>query len=411
MPIVSRYEISRGRTSELDRTGAGRATITMIDTNGSLDPSGSSTDYDPMTPVAIGLENPVNGTAGTIFRGHVSRWSYDLYPTERYGIATIECVDGLEVLAATEMHPSPVGGTASFGGALGGALVMHEGNIVFPAADQVKHRIDLILDQTGWPAGLREVFTGNVPLKKTVYAPRTQVLTAIDDACDAEMPHVANRYISRDGKFVFHGRQPRFRPEVAEFHIAIWRAGDLSSVNADSTRALISGLVYDRDKDRVINSAQSSPEGIEDTDLPGQQVENVASIAAYGIRSWSADNLLTDGGYLTGNNDLDETKAFAQYFVDNYSQPQTQVRQIRFTSLQDDTSPYADRIWRILCNVDISDVIRLETVHHGGAGGFSEEDYFVEGIRYVVQPLNDEFLDVELILDVSPRSYYLTEVL
>ncbi len=399
MAIVSHYEIHRGRTSELERTDTGTATITMIDTTGALDPSGGSTDFDPMKPVAIALRNPVTGVSSTIFRGHVARWSYDMYPNEKYAIVTVDCVDGMDILAHTEITPSLVGATAAFGDAITSKQV---GNIVYLEDDQVAHRINQVLNECGWPAGEREVFSGNVKLQEAVYAPRSPALTVITDAADAEFPGVANFLISRDGKAVFHGRLARFQPDSAQYHIAKWRAGDMANVAADSSRAVIFALDYDRDKDKIINSSLATPKGIADKDIETLTYEDPSSIAAYGTRSWSAENLLTKQDYLGASTSKDATQKFAWHYTDNYATPRTRVNRITFKTVPT-SSTYAARVWAVMCGVDISDIIRLKTTHL--AGGF-DEDFFVEGIHYSVDPLNDQYLAVQLDLDVSPRSHY-----
>jgi hypothetical protein len=390
MPIVSHYEIQRGRSSELEQTGTGTATITMIDTNGSLDPSTGSTDFDPMKPVAIALTNPVTGTSSPIFRGHVARWSYDPYPTGTYATATLDCVDGMDVLAAIEMTPGDFGDISGAG---------TEGNIIYLAAEQVAHRIGEILDECDWPLGLREVFSGNVRLQPTTYAPRATALSAIFEAADGEHPGVANFFISREGKAVFHGRLARFRPLDAQYHISIWRAGDEAAVAADSSRAVIVDVDYDRDKDKIINSALATPQGIADEDIEGQRVQNTASIAAYGTRSWSAENLITASDHFGAATAEVATKKFATYYVNNFKDPRTRVNRISFSSRG---RPTDARVWAILCGVDISDIIRLTY------RGFVDEDFYVEAIHYDVSPLNDQYLDVQLDLDVSPRAHYNT---
>ncbi len=399
MAIVSHYEIHRGRSSELERTDTGTATITMIDTNGSLDPSGGSTDFDPMKPVAIALRNPVTGVSSTIFRGHVARWSYDMYPNEKYAIATVDCVDGMDVLAAVEMTPSPVATGAAFGDVIFDA---HAGNIVYYEDDQVAHRINQVLDECGWPAGEREVFSGNVKLQETVYAPRSPALTVITDAADAEFPGVANFLISKDGKAVFHGRLARFNPTDAQYKISTWRAGDMANVAADSSRAVIFALDYDKDKDKIINSALATPKDIADSAIEGQRVENTGSQSAYGTRSWSAENLLTLFGHNGNTTAAVETKKYATYYVNNYATPRTRVNRITFKTVPT-SSTYASQVWGVMCGVDVSDIIRLKTTHL--AGGF-DEDFYVEGIHYSVDPLNDQYLAVQVDLDVSPKSYY-----
>lgn len=402
MPIVASYEIHRGRDSEMAKTGTGRATITMIDTNGSLDPA-SSGSYHPMTPVAIGLTNPVTGGSSTIFQGNVAKWRYKMYPTERYGIATVDCVDAIDIFEATKMSSSAVGATPAFGDVI---TADNEGNIVFYEDNQVNYRINEVLDQLGWPAGPREIFTGNVRLKETVYAPATNsALTAIQDAADAEFPGIANFYIQKNGTPTFHGRLARFNPTDPQYGITTWKVGDVAAANADSSYALIFDLDYDEDKDRIINSASAMPEGIADSAIPGQLAEDAGSIASYGTRSWSAENLLTDHGWLTGYNALNETKAFANYHVDNYAQPKVRINRIRFQRI-DKNSTYGAAEWALLCGIDISDRLQVKTTHHGGAGGFNNVFYFVEGLHYSVKPLNADMLDVTLDIDVTPATYY-----
>jgi hypothetical protein len=410
--IVSSWSIDRGRSYELDQNSPGTAQVTLIDTTGELDPSGLAYTFNPTTPAAIALRNPVLGTDHTIFRGHLERINYDLYQTENYATVTLDLVDGLDRLANMEMYAG-VGHILTWGDA---AFVStaQDGDVWFDVDDTgnaVATRINKILDSAQWPGGLREIFSGNVGLQSTVYSYRTSAMTAIQDAADAEFPGVANVYVQGNGanagKLTFHGRLARFNPADAQYHIAIWRCGDMAAVAADSTRALIFELEYDRDAEKVINSAMSTPQNIADADVEAQRVEDAASIAAYGSRSISFDNLLTNSGFTTGNDANQETKLYGQYYVDNYATPRTRVNKITFKRVgpQD---PYAAALWRLMCNVEISDIIRLKTTHHGGAGGF-DEDFYVEGIHYNANPLSDQYVDVELSLDVSPRAYYDTD--
>src|SRR3989304_6079654 len=106
---VSGFSIERGRAYELDKSGTGTASVTIIDRNASFDPTNASGPFagklNPMKQAAIGLRNPVTGAWSTIFRGFVSRWGYDLYQTEDYNVVTLELVDGMDVLANAEMLP------------------------------------------------------------------------------------------------------------------------------------------------------------------------------------------------------------------------------------------------------------------------------------------------------------------
>jgi hypothetical protein len=407
--IVSKYSIDRGRSYELDSNSPGTAQITLIDVTGELDPTSGLYAFDPMTPAAIALHNPVLGTDHTIFRGHVQRIDYDLYQTETYATATVDLVDGLDRLAMMEMY-----GGQGFASEWGDFPVTGlDADISFYPNDTSSAcgtRINQILDQAGWPGGLREVFSGNVSLQAGLYAFRTSVLTALQDCADAEFPGVANIYVQKDGRFTFHGRLARFHDTDAQYHIAHWKVGDMAAVASDSTRAVIFSLEYDRDAEKVINSAIATPQNIPEVNINALRSEDAGSITTYGSRSISFENLLTAGdpdvglgyGYTAAADAA--TAKFAEYYVDNYSSPQTRVNKISFRSLPPD-DPYAAALWRLMCNVDISDRINLRTTHHGGAGGFND-DFYVEGLHYEVDPLSDAYLDVTLTLDVSPASYY-----
>lgn len=136
----------------------------------------------------------------------------------------------------------------------------------------------------------------------------------------------------------------------------------------------------------------------------GQTVTDSASLAQYGIRSWSALNLITDYGIIDASGDLEETRKFAQYYVSNYGQPQNRISEIGFRSMRPgDTG--ASENWRLLSLVDISDEVTV-TVASPGGGGFSAQPYFVEGIHEQVGPLTPDYDDVTLTLDLSPRAYF-----
>jgi len=401
--IVSGWSFRRGRNYELNKNSPGTATVTLIDTTSEIDPTNPAYAFDPGTPAAIALHNPVTQTDHTVFRGNISRLQYQLYPSEKYAVATLELVDGLDRLARTEMNAGQ-GVTIQWGYFPSAA---QPGDLFFITDDSgsaVANRINNVLNSAQWPVGLREIFSGNVALQQTFYAYRTPALNVILDAADAEFPGVANFYCQKDGRATFHGRLARFNPDDAQYHISKWRCGDTAAVQADATRALIFGLDYDQDVEKNINTAISTPKGIADADIAGQRVENAASIAAYGSRSISFDNLLTKKDHFDNSGANAATKKFATYYVSNYKDPRTRVNRIIFKRL-DPSHPNAQRVWQVMCNVDISDIIRLKTTHQGG--GF-DEDFYVEGITAEARPLSDDFDDVVMHLDVSPRAYYNT---
>ena len=231
--LVTGWQTSRGRQSELDKTGTGTSEVDMIDLAGILDPTNATGPFagklNPGLQAAIALRNPVTDTWSQIFRGFTGEWDGDLDPTARMQTVALQLADAFDVFTALEMTPGNQGDTAP---------AESEGDIYYAATTgirQVANRINQALDDAGWPAAWRRIFTGNVQLQGSTYARLDQLLTVIQDAADAEFPGVANAYMSKDGLVVFHGRFARFTPELyqspddasrdAGNSIVFWEAG------------------------------------------------------------------------------------------------------------------------------------------------------------------------------------------
>jgi hypothetical protein len=390
---VTGWTIDRGRTYELDTTDTGRASVQFVDRTGAFDPTGSPV-VDVMHHMAIAPLNPESGATKTLFRGFVSRVQWQPYVNERFANVTVDLVDGRAILAAAEMVPN---------GSFGDAVV--QGNIVFnadTATSAVYTRINKVLDQAGWPSALREIFSGNVGLQKTVYAPRASVLSVITDAADAEEPSASNVFVDKNGLFVFHGRFARYNPTDVTYHIATWNLGDLASAGA-TVVPIAPPVLLSRDDADLYTSAIATPQNIADGDISAQYVVDSGATASYGVRTWSAENLETfnGGGSTTA---LRETKKFAQNRVDNYKAPLTRVGQLTVRP-QPVASVYGPKLWQLMGEVDISDRVRLYTSHVGG-GGFNGAYFFVEGVHYDAKPMSAGMHDITLTLDVSPAGHY-----
>src|SRR4029077_7005492 len=181
----------------------------------------------------------------------------------------------------------------------------------------------------------------------------------------------------------------------------------------------VSELEWSNGEDNLYNAASATPQWIgtgatirqlnpdppDNDDVAGQYVKDDASIAAYGLRSITFDQLQTVEGRATGNNSMVETKLFATYYVSNYSTPAPRVSRLVFKArLPTDT--LAAALWGFMCNVEISDLLTLQTAHPGG-GGF-DTDFYVEGLHYTARPGTPDYPILELALDVSPRANYTT---
>lgn len=396
--IVSGWTIDRGRSYELDKNSPGRATITLIDIDGTLDPADGTYDFRPGTPAAIALNNPVTDIDHTLFRGWIARYRYTPYPNYAYAIAEVELLDGLDRLARTEMYGRP-GDVLVWGDA---AYLLHaqDGDIWFDSddtGDAVATRINNVLDSAGWPAGLRDLNSGNVALQDVVYPFRTSALTAIMDAADAEFPGLGQVFCKKTGELKFAGRLERFNPADVQYDLNNWEAADLDNAGG-GTALIFEPFSYSEDIDKVINSCSATPRGIANEDIPGQTVEDPGSIDTYGVGSRSFDNLLIASDFFGNSTPEDAARSIAEYYVANYAEPRLRVEQLTFKRLPP-TDPYADEVWDLMTRIDLNDVISLSTTRVVG-------DFFVEGLHYVCRPGGDEFDDVTLTVDLSPRALY-----
>lgn len=392
---VAHVSINRGRQDELDRTGTGTCTVSLNYVDGSV---GDLVGKDG----SVFLANP-HGGGETVFVGHIDDVNYVLDKSQVVTRVDVTLVDALDFFAGIEIAPG-LNGVVPLPGAV------NAGNIFYEQAIP-QDRINQAILEAGF-AGPTEIFTGNVQVKDTIYSPRQSLLTVIHDAADAEFPGVANVFVQADGTFTFHGRLARFNPGDAQYHIDTYTAGDgAACVAAGSSMARINECQLGSSRSRIINAALATPESIVDDDIETQIVTDPASITTYGLRSWSAENLLTYydelNGPLAGGvaylESLAATKQFGQYYVDNYASPQIRVEGLTFRS----RATYMDNsaaTWALMCGMDISDILTL-TVSNPGIG-LSAVDFFVEGVRMEISPGPPNHAMVTATYDLSPRAYW-----
>jgi hypothetical protein len=409
--LVASYTIDRGRQYELDQTDTGRASVVINDVDGILDPTNAVGPYygqiEPLLQIAIALHNPVSDNWKPLFRGFIEDFDYTVDPSLKVNRLTINCVDAFAILEAIELTGSAAGDPAP---AFGNEVSADQEGDVFYEAKAVDDRILQALADAGWDTSMSRIFSGNVSCADQMASSGDSLLSIVRDAADAEFPGLGNVYVSREGYVTFHGRMAKFTPEdvaaTGDWVFTEWKAGDAAAVAADGLNhtAHIRELAFNRGLSKIINQATCTPSGILDADVPGQTVRDLTSQGFYGIRSWSATDLVILEGTTTGNSAKDECKAFAQYWINNMASPQNRISQLGFRAI-DPSSAHATPNWTFLCNAEISDRV-LVTVAFPGGGGFTAEPFFIEGVHYDVTPLNEDYHDVKLTLDVSPAGYY-----
>lgn len=395
MPLArtARYNVRRGRQDEFTRITTGTADCEFTDLGAlGLDPTlGGDMPLHGM----LELYNPVTGEWSSIFRGHVEEDTHDLDGSMLVLRSTLQLVDAFDYLAGYELaagaagHPLPA--------------YVDAGNVYYGpdnTGQAVDDRIYAVLVDASWSTALSSIYSGNVTVQECIYDSGTQALTVIYDAADAEFPGAAIVYISKDGEFRFRGRFARFNPGA--YGIPTWQASTGDHAGAQLRPPLT--MTRSRAVGKLVNAAMATVKGTTDDEFAGALVTDTASIDKYGVRSWSADELLTQYGQYTGVYYNDEARLFSQYYVDNLKNPVTRIDQLTFRSVPLEHPKAADT-WALICGVEIGDVVEVTTDHPSGAG-LAAEPFYVEGVNYTVSPLNGDFANVTLTLDVSPASLY-----
>lgn len=423
---VQRVTTKRGRADERSKISVGTATITGIDTTGVLDPTNTTGAYygpdgtygnplDPVRQAIIEIQNPVTLAWSAIFQGFVGDWTYTLDPSAKFINWQLDLVDALDILDNAEVIPDVAGNTVPQE-SQGDCYYTGQGaddRILAAIADVATSLFGVI-----WPATRLHINSGNVWLQGVAYPARTTLLQVIQDACDGEFPGVGIFFVRGDGTLTFHGRYVRFQPQNYQPNgLLIWKAGDTPAFHLDSGKAIIASLEFTRGKTNLINGCLCTPAGLAPSAVAGQLASDPTSISTYAPRVVSFENLVTEGSQIDSNTALQETKEYAQYYVDNFKYPRSRISKVTFRStdptriLSGEAAARGTALWQLIAGdgsvrpVDLSDLINITTTHPGG-GGFQNVGNFVESVAYTITPLNDKFSNVQVECDLSPQAYY-----
>lgn len=418
--LVARIEIRDGRQSEQDDSEAGTATVFLNDTTGLFDPNNASGPYFGQLdgkPIAIALWNPVDEEWVPQWRGTIDDWKTVLSPHTSDGVSIlanvqIEAVDMFDYLAGAEMevgisgHPPPSGSEG---------IVFYEDAEVATGTDDPADggRIELLLDNAGISSDMYIVFSGNVNVLEGKYDAGDSYMVALREAADAEFPGIANMYVDKLGRYVFHGRFARLDPDGvwtslagsdaardAVWKFRRWKAGDGAAIIADPDCAQIREFAYARPRSMLINTAISYPEGIDETEIAGQVSRDPVSIDKYGIHGRSDTELQVAGHKTNGDTGEQQCAKYALFWVTYYAQPLERIETIVFKSVYKDDDR-AVATWGLLTGASISDIVELSVGYPGGTG-IQARDYYIEGRALTIEPLNDEYDMVTLALNLSP---------
>lgn len=378
---VSGWDIRRGRVDETQRTGTGTATIYANDLTGYL---GAAAEFP--THARISLRGFPR------FRGHVDTINIQVAQSAVVsGVtrAAIECVDLFDHLSRVELIPGVHGIPPA-------SVPKGQESYVVYGAQQVDDRLIAVLSDAGVPSSLRSIFSGNVNVMTKGYQAGTTAMQVLDETADSEWPGVANRFMNSEGIYCFRGRFARFNPDDPTYEIDTFQAGTGSYVTTGV--AQIRELEFTKQKHLIYNAALCYPEGMAEDEIPDMIVTDATSIATYGVRSWSAENLLTLRHNANGNTGADECFLFSSYQIENYAEVVPRVSRVVFKSLRD-SDPRAAATWDLMCNIEIGDVLELTTDWISGR-------HFVEGMTIQARELDGTIPMVTMALDLSPEAYW-----
>lgn len=396
----SGFEISTGRQSEFDRTETGTATVHFNDRAQVLN------DPDLVgSPIQLQVQDPTTGTWEEQYRGTIDDVTFDVNPNAFVSTTQLLCKDMFDYLAQVEMLV----------GVFGAALTGDQAGVVLYEDQRVDERIEDILTNAGIPDPMSIVFTGNVNVWDTFYDSGDSCLVALRDAADAEFPGIANLYIDRFGRICFHGRFARFDPDTVAASAAGWdfqRWAAATRGDVTTGQAQIRRFSYNRPRSRIVNAAIAWPRYdatgavFAEADKAAQVRTDPTSITRYGYRAMSPmGDLIIADNFNNANTGADECQLFAEFYVNNYSSPRTNIQTVTFMSVPPEHA-VATETWELLLQADISDIVAL-TVDEAG---ISAEDYYIEGFQKTVRVLNPDYDYVETTPNLTPFAYYTDNV-
>lgn len=178
---IRRISIRRGKDQILDSYNAGQATITFFDTNGTWNPTNTSSYGTKIKPFnQIQIQTTYNSTTYVLFTGYVQSWDYDWQPGTGLSQVTIEATDAFRLFSLAGINT--ISGAA--------------------AGDSPGTRITQILNAISWPNTYRSIDTGNVTVQTDPGGER-DALSAIQEMESAELGAF---FMAGNGKATFYSR-------------------------------------------------------------------------------------------------------------------------------------------------------------------------------------------------------------
>lgn len=294
--------------------------------------SGGTTQVLPMRPIRY--RATWDGTTYGLMRGFVDAWHID-WNGPNWSEVVVPFTDGFKVLEAYDrIAVDPAVGASEDSGA----------------------RISRILDSVDWPAGLRDIATGNSTVQATTL--NGSALTECFLTADSELGEF---YVDGDGNMIFRNRHALLLESRSNSVQATF--GD----DGSELRYTKDGLTLSYDHETLANLAQVARTG------GTQQIaSDDGSRDAYLTRTFNRTDLLLE-------NDS-ESLSYAQWILYTSREPELRFQSMRINPLRD-----PDNLFPQVLGREIGDRIRVYRRPPGG-GDPIIRDVFIRGISHSVTP-------------------------
>lgn len=260
-----------------------------------------------------------------IFSGFVLAWPQS-WPNKRNAIVQLSAVDAFHVLALKKI-------TATY------------------SAENSADRVGAVLDDVGWPAGDRDIGTG----QSTIIEVDLEDIPALEHLQHVAETEIGRVFIDKAGRVAFLGRHDLIGSSQGTFGDA---SGELRYIDIGTASYGESPLYNEV---RVATTAGTY-----------QEAQDSASQATYCTRTLTRSNMLI----------ADDTEAadMAGFLLAKYKEPR-----LRFEEMTLDGERGPDTLWPIILDLELGDHITVRRRPPGG-GDYIEQVSVIESIDHEIGP-------------------------
>jgi hypothetical protein len=296
-PFVKNFSIQRGKSRELDKYGAGQASVAFNNNDRTFDPTFAASPFfgqvAPRRQIRISVDNIIQ------FEGTIDDWNI-AYEQGGNSIAVCNAFDGIANLANLEVE----------------GLTLTQGF--------TDEQIDQVLDNINWPTSKRDLDTGGATLAGQTIPDGENALGLLQKMTDSEP---GDLFVSKSGDVKFVGRNTSFR------------SGDIVLTD-DGSEISYTGVSVVFGTELLFNSWLMSNLTDELT------VTSPSSISLYGERDTSRETFLES---------VVDLETLGEFLVNKYQDPE-----YRFDTLQINLKTVSPTQRAELLGLELGEVVLVE---------------------------------------------------